>query len=146
MKYPLLLSSWVLLAATLSNDPAQAAAPAATAPSKIDWNIEKTWELPAKPLDISYSLDGKQVFILTDQHSVLVYDNTGALTGSIPVDKGVSAIDIAPRGEKLYLINGETKSFSDLTIDFVADINTAGSPFRGQANAPVTIAVFTDFQ
>jgi len=146
MKYPLLLSSWVLLAATLGNDPAQAAAPAATAPSKIDWNIEKTWELPDKPLDISYSLDGKQVFILTDQHTVLVYNNTGELTGSIPVDKGVSAIDIAPRGEKLYLINGETKSFSDLTIDFVADINTAGSPFRGQANAPVTIAVFTDFQ
>jgi DNA-binding beta-propeller fold protein YncE len=149
MKYPLLLSGWALLAVALGNVPAQAAAPAApaaTPPSKIDWNIEKTWELPAKPLDISYSLDEKLVFILTDQHTVLIYNNTGELTGSIPVDKGVSAIDIAPRGEKLYLINGETKSFSDLTIDFVADINTAGSPFRGQANAPVTIAVFTDFQ
>ena len=115
-------------------------------PSKIDWNVEKSWKLPAKPLDIVYSLDGKRVFILTDQHTVLVYDSLGELTGSIPVDKGVSAIDIAPRGEKLFLINQETKVFSDLSIDVVADINTVGSPFRGLANAPVTIAVFTDFQ
>lgn len=115
-------------------------------PTSIDWNVEKTWNLPAKPLDIVYSLDGKRVFILTDQQSVLVYDNLGEQTGSIPVDKGVSAIDIAPRGERLFLINQENKSFSDLSIDFITDINTVGSPFRGLAKAPVTIAVFTDFQ
>jgi protein-disulfide isomerase len=117
-----------------------------TTPSKIDWNVEKTWKLPAKPLDIVYSLDGKRVFILTDQHTVLVYDSLGELSGSIPVDKGVSAIDIAPRGEKLFLINQETKAFTDLTIDFVADINIVGSPFLGVAKAPVTIVLFTDFE
>ncbi|MBW6520888.1 MAG: hypothetical protein K0A99_07750 [Desulfoarculaceae bacterium] len=116
------------------------------APSRIDWNVDKSWDLPATPLDIVYSLDGKQVFILTDQQTVLVYDNMGELTGSIPVDKGVSAIDIAPRGERLFLINQKTKVFSDMTIDFIADINTTGSPFLGLATAPVTIAVFTDFQ
>ena len=115
-------------------------------PSKIDWNVEKSWKLPAKPLDIVYSLDGKRVFILTDQHTVLVYDNLGELAGSIPVDKGVSAIDIAPRGEKLFLINQETKAFTDLTIDFVADINIVGSPFLGIAKAPVIIVLFTDFE
>ncbi len=122
---------------------------AATEPpplSKIDWNVEKSWDLPAKPLDIVYSLDGKRVFILTEQQIVLVYDNLGELTGSIPVDKGVSAIDIAPRGEKLFLINQETKAFSEVSIDFITDINTVGSPFLGLAKAPVTIAVFTDFQ
>ncbi len=146
MKYPLLLSGCALLATAFFNEPAQAANPVEASPSKIDWSVEKTWELPAKPLDISYSLDGKQVFILTDQHTVLVYDNHGVLIGTIPVDKGVSAIDIAPRGEKLFLINGETKAFSDLTIDFVADIDTTGSPFRGLAKAPVIITLFTDFQ
>ncbi len=114
--------------------------------STVDWNVEKTWDLPARPMDIVYSLDGKRVFILTDQQSVLVYDNMGEQIGSIPVDKGVSAIDIAPRGERLFLINQADNSFSDLTIDFIADINTAGSPFLGLAKAPVTIAVFTDFQ
>ncbi len=145
MKYKQKVTGCALLLASLCTGQAFAAVNTKT-PSKIDWNVEKTWNLPAKPLDIVYSLDGKHVFILTDQHTVLVYDNLGELSGSIPVDKGVSAIDIAPRGEKLFLINQETKAFSDLNIDFVADINTAGSPFRGLATAPVTIAVFTDFQ
>ncbi len=122
------------------------AAIGSTPSTTIDWNVEKTWDLPAKPLDIVYSLDGKLVYILTDKQSVLVYDNMGDLKGSIPVDKGVSAIDIAPRGERLFLINHETKVFSDLTIDFTADINIAGSPFRGPAKAPVTIVLFTDYQ
>lgn len=145
MKHKQTVTGCALLLASLFTGQAFAAVNTA-APSKIDWNVEKTWNLPAKPLDIVYSLDGKRVFILTDQHTVLVYDNLGELTGSIPVDKGVSAIDIAPRGEKLFLINQETKAFSDLTIDFVADINTAGSPFLGSATAPVTIVLFTDFE
>ena len=145
MKYKQTVTGCALLLTSFVSGQAFAAANT-TPSSSIDWNVEKSWDLPAKPLDIVYSLDGKRVFILTDQHTVLVYDNQGEQTGSIPVDKGVSAIDIAPRGEKLYLINQETKVFSDLTIDFITDINTAGSPFLGLATAPVTIAVFTDFQ
>lgn len=145
MKSKQTVTGCALLLASLLSGQALAAVDT-TPPSTIDWNVEKSWDLPAKPLDIVYSLDGKRVFILTDQQSVLVYDNLGEQTGSIPVDKGVSAIDIAPRGERLFLINQETKSFSDLTIDFIADINVVGSPFRGLAKAPVTIAVFTDFQ
>jgi len=134
----------LLLASLLSGQALAANQPAP--PSKIDWTVEKSWNLPAKPVDVAYSLDGKRVFILTDQHNVLVYDNLGNLTGTIPVDKGVSAIDIAPRGEKLFLINQDAKSFSDLTIDFIVDINTGGSPFLGLATAPVTIVLFTDFE
>ncbi len=145
MKYKQTVTGSALLLASLFTGQAFAAANTTT-PSKIVWDVEKTWNLPAKPLDIAYTLDGKRVFILTDQHTVLVYDNLGELTGSIAVDKGVSAIDIAPRGERLFLINQETKAFSDLTIDFIADINTVGSPFLGSAKAPVIIAVFTDFQ
>jgi protein-disulfide isomerase len=145
MNYQQKVMGCTLLLASLFTGQAFAATNPTT-PSKIDWNVEKTWKLPAKPLDIVYSLDGKRVFILTDQHTVLVYDNLGELAGSIPVDKGVSAIDIAPRGEKLFLINQETKAFTDLTIDFVADINIVGSPFLGVAKAPVTIVLFTDFE
>jgi len=145
MNHKQIITACTILMASLSAGQAHATTNTAP-PSKIDWSVDKTWDLPAKPLDIVYSLDGKRVFILTDQQTVLVYDNLGELTGSIPVDKGVSAIDIAPRGEKLFLINQSTKAFSDLTIDFIADINTEGSPFRGLAKATVTIVLFTDFE
>ena len=118
----------------------------ASGSSQIQWQVEKSWELPNTPLDLVPSLDGKRVFILTDKQQVLVYTNTGDLLGKLDVKQGVSAIDIAPRGEKLYLMNDKDKSFTSLTMDYVVNINTAGSPFLGKADAPVTIAVFTDFQ
>ncbi len=118
--------------------------PAGTA--KVRLEVENTWKLPNKPLDLVYSLDGRKVFILTDQNQVLVYSATGDVLGKINVKKGVSAIDIAPRGEKLYLINEKDNSFTDLLINFVVSVDTIGSPYLGNENAPVTIAVFTDFE
>lgn len=113
---------------------------------KIQWQVEKEWKLPATPLDIVYSLDQKHVFVLTDQHQVIVYDNTGKVEGTIPVAPGVKAIDIAPRGENLYLINADKKTFTSIAVDFIVDINTVGSPYRGKKDAPVTIVEFSDFQ
>ena len=114
--------------------------------SKVLLEVENTWQLPDKPLDIVYSLDGRKVFILTNQNQVLVYAAGGDLLGKINVKNGVSAIDIAPRGEKLYLINQKDNSFTDLSVDFVVNVDTTGSPYLGKGNAPVTIAVFTDFE
>ncbi len=112
----------------------------------LEWKIQQQWQLPDSPLDVVHSLDGKYVFILTQNHKVLIYTSQGKLEGTVPVDEGVNAIDIAPRAEMLYLIDSTKKKFSTLSIDFVRDINTAGSPSRGPADAPVTIALFTDFE
>ncbi len=122
---------------------------AATEPSrasKVRLEVENTWNLPNKPLDIVYSLDGRKVFILTDTNQVLVYSTKGDLLGRINVKKGVSAIDIAPRGEKLFLVNQKDNSFTDLLVNFVVDVDTTGSPYLGNENAPITVAVFTDFE
>ena len=145
MKYKQCLAACAILMLSFSTSSALAAANA-SGQSKVQLQVENTWKLPAKPLDIVYSLDGKKVFILTDQNEVLVYQADGALLGKIDVEKGVSAIDIAPRGEKLFLINQKNNSFTDLYVDFVVSIDVTGSPYVGQENAPVTIAVFTDFE
>lgn len=112
----------------------------------VEWNIDAQWQLNAPPLDIAHSLDGKYVFVLAQDQKVYVYRASGKLEGTIPVDAGVTAIDLAPRAEKLYLINVAAKSFSSLTIDFIQNINTTGSPSMGPDDAPVTIALFTDFE
>ena len=145
MKYKQCLAACAILMLSFSTASALAAANA-SGQNKVQLKVEKTWKLPAKPLDIVYSLDGKKVFILTDQNEVLVYQADGALLGKIDVEKGVSAIDIAPRGEKLFLINQNNDSFTDFSVDFVASIDITGSPYVGQENAPVAIAVFSDFE
>ncbi len=112
----------------------------------VEWKAVQSWPTGNRTLDMVHSLDGKYIFILNDKQQVQVFNRQGQLQGSIPVSKGVSAIDIAPQGEMLYLIDNDNNSFTAVSISFVVNIDTADSPFKGPVNAPVTIAVFTDFE
>ncbi len=118
---------------------------ATSAPALVS---EKTmsWQVPYKPVDLVQSVDGKMLFVLTENNRVLIYEPNGTLKGSIPVDKGVTAIDTDARGENILLIDSDKNTFTSLSVDFIVSIDTAGSPFLGKAEAPVTIAVFTDFE
>ncbi len=112
----------------------------------IEWHMAKQWRLPESPVDIVHSDDGKYVFVLTKESKVLVYDTDGQLAGGVSVGKGVTGIDVSPRAETLYLIDGRTNTLTALSIDFVHHIDISGSPFKGPEDAPVTLALFTDFE
>jgi protein-disulfide isomerase len=58
----------------------------------------------------------------------------------------VDSIKPGPGEEILFLVSSKKKTVQLAVLDFVQDINSAGSPFKGAADAPVTIALFTDFQ
>lgn len=113
---------------------------------RVEWQQVYAWGLDADAIDFVHSLDGKTVFVLTADHKVNVYTGRGELQGVIPVPAGVKNIDIAPRGEALFLIDGAGKTFSALAISLVADIDVKGSPFLGKENVPVTLVIFTDFE
>ena len=113
---------------------------------RVQWNQLSDLQLPDKPKDIAYSLDGNYAFVLTNSKQILVYNQQGQLQGKIPVDEGVSAIDIAPRGELLYLIDSKDNRLSTLAMDFIVDIDASDSPIKGKIDAPVTVAVFSDFE
>ena len=114
--------------------------------SSIDTSVKATWKIDAKPIDIVHTLDNKRVFILGDDGKVHVFSTAGGKQGTIQVDRGVTAIDIAPRGELLYLINQKDNTFTSLTVSFNATIDITGAPFLGDENALVTLAIFSDFQ
>jgi DNA-binding beta-propeller fold protein YncE len=122
------------------------AVPASGQDNRLEWSLQQNWPIAVKTLDMAHSLDGKFVYILSDKQTVEVFNSQGQLQGSIPVEEGVTAIDIAPQGETLYLINDTSQTFSAIGVSFVVDVNTSGSPFKGPVDAPVTIALFTDFE
>jgi DNA-binding beta-propeller fold protein YncE len=113
---------------------------------RVEWKVQSSWKVEGQPLDIVHSLDHKLVFILNADKNVLIYDNKGQLQGKIPVGDNVSAIDIAPQGESLYLIDSESNSFTSVALSYVVDIDITGSPYKGKVDAPVVIALFTDFE
>ena len=59
---------------------------------------------------------------------------------------GVDRIQPGPREDLLYLVDSTHNRIQVLFLDFIQEIPEAGSPIRGSADAPVTVAVFTDFQ
>lgn len=139
----LLACAWLLTAGTALH--AETVAPAG-GDNRLEWQVISRWQIEAAPVDIVHSLDGKMVFILDNQHRILVYNNQGQLQGRIPVGEGVTRIDIAPQGEALYLIDDKENSFTSLAMSYVMDIDINGSPIKGKVDAPVTLVIFTDFE
>ncbi len=112
----------------------------------LNWSVQATWTIPVKPLDIAQSLDNKKVFILGADSKVYIFTPDGKKMGELPVDANTTAIDIAPRGEMLYLINGKSNSYTAIDISFNQKIDITGAPMQGKADAPVTMVVFSDFE
>jgi protein-disulfide isomerase len=141
MKHLLIAAHCLLLTAS-PLIAAQNPAPA----NQLDWSVKQTWKMDAEPLEFVQSLDNKKVFVLGSDSKVHVFTPTGTKIGSIPVDKNITSIDIAPRGETLYLINKTDKSYTALDVSVTQQIDTTGSPFLGNENAQVELVVFSDFQ
>ena len=118
----------------------------ALASDNLEWDVFQTLDLDASPIDVAVTYDGRKLFILTDQGEILVYSSSKKPDARINVGKHVDQIKLGPRGDTLILSSGKNKTVQMITIDFIQTINTAGSPFKGQENASVVIAVFDDFQ
>ncbi|NLX19684.1 MAG: thioredoxin domain-containing protein [Desulfobulbus sp.] len=110
------------------------------------WSVQTSWPIPVKSRAILQSLDNKKVFILGTNAKVYIFTADGRRLGVIPVDPNVSAIDIAPRGEMLYLVNNKTNTYTAIDISFKQNIDITGAPIRGKVDAPVTLVVFSDFE
>jgi len=102
--------------------------------------------LDTQPLDIAVSQNGNSIFVLTESGKILIYSSDGNLKDKIDVGKHVDQIKLGPGEEWLFLSSLKNKTIEILHIDFIQHIDISGSPFKGSENAPVVIAVFSDFQ
>jgi DNA-binding beta-propeller fold protein YncE len=112
----------------------------------LEWEILKSLNTGARPVDVAVSADGKSVFVLTDDGVVSIYTGDGALTEKIPVGGQPERIAVAPEGDRLYVTQRQGRRVDVIQLDYVRQINLTGAPFKGSEKAPVTIAVFSDFQ
>jgi DNA-binding beta-propeller fold protein YncE len=116
------------------------------ASDNVEWNILKTIQLDATPIDVAITPDGRRIYVLTDQGEITVYSSAQNVEGKIKVGRHVDQLKLGPRGETLILTSGEKKTVEIVSLDFIQKINVSGAPFKGAEDAPVVIAVFDDFQ
>jgi len=112
----------------------------------LEWSVLNRLQIDTLPIDVAVSLNDKWVFVLNDRGEVLVFSRDGSLKEKIRVGKNIDQIKVGPRENLLYLNSRKNKTVEIIEFDFIHKINTADSPFKGSADAPVVIAVFTDFE
>ena len=112
----------------------------------VEWDVKQTLKLQSPPVDVAVSLNGRMVFVLTDQGNILIYSGDGKLKDKISVGSHVDGLKVGPEEDILLLSSRKNKTVQILLLDFIQDIDISSSPFKGPANAPVEIAVFSDFQ
>jgi hypothetical protein len=119
---------------------------ASSALSEVDWQIQKTLNLQDAPVDMVLSRGGSYLYVLTDDGTVHVYSTSGILKGRMQVGKDTNSLAAGPSDDIIFVKNAKEKSIKRILIDFVYEFNLKDSPFKGNAEAPVTIVVFSDFQ
>jgi len=112
----------------------------------VEITPQKTLKTDGVPVDIAVSQDGNLTFVLTDSGSVLIYDQTGNLSDTVEIGPHIDQIEIGPRGERLFVASRKNKTVEIITLDFIHEINTLGSPTKGPPEASIVIVAFSDFQ
>lgn len=114
--------------------------------AEMDWQVRNTLQVNKNIVDLAVSSNGRYFYVLTNDGKVTVYNGIGQKQGSIDVGKSVTHIGVSPDGSLLYLANGKAKTVKIAEVSYIAHIDITGSPFKGPANAPVTIVLYSDFQ
>ena len=114
--------------------------------AEVEKGPSKTMELGAKPIDMTVSADGKYTFVLAEGGKVLIYGSSGELKDTVTVSPSVVSIGTSPSGDYLLLADNKADTLEVLKINYIVDIDISDLPFKGPADAPVVIAVFSDYQ
>ena len=114
--------------------------------AELEWTFRKPVPLTSAPLDNAVSADGQLLYMLS-AGEIAVYSLTRNQTiNTIPIDRDYDRISVSPRGNSLIVTSSAGKSLKIIDLEFVYQIDTSGLPLKGPADAPVTIAVFSDYQ
>jgi hypothetical protein len=112
----------------------------------VDWTEKTDLNLEASPLDVAASSDGKWLFVLTPGQLLVYSVPENKLLKQIPVDGVFDRLTHSPKDSTLVLSSSSGKSLKFIELQLVHEFDVSGLPFKGPENAPVTVAVFGDYQ
>ena len=114
--------------------------------AEVEKGESRLLQLNAKPIDMASSADGKYTFVLAEGGKIFILDGSGTIKDTLSVNESVVSIGTSPKGDFLLLADSKSNTHEIVRISFVVDIDIAGLPFKGPADAPVVVAVFSDYQ
>jgi hypothetical protein len=114
--------------------------------AEVEYNVLKTYKLEDQPVDMAFSANRNEIYVLNPKGELLIYAANGRLTEKINVGKVYDRLQLIQGSDVLFLSSRKDKSIQVIQLEFVQKIDTSGSHYKGSENAPVVIAVFSEFQ
>ncbi len=114
--------------------------------SEIEWTIGGQLGLKAPPLDVAASADGKWLYILCPGEIAIYSFNEDKIVKRIPVDKTVDRMIYVKEKNALVVTGRSGDTVRIIQLEVVNTFTTSGLPYKGPKLAPITIAVFSDYQ
>ncbi len=99
-----------------------------------------------RAIDTAVSADGQFFYILTDKQELIVRSMNGKSQQSIKVSGNYDIMTTSPKANVVLLTDSAAQVTTVIQIESIHDFNYTSSPFKGPADAAVTVAVFSDFQ
>ena len=112
----------------------------------VDWTAIREIKLGARPLDVAASPDGTLIFILSPSEIHVYSVSKNKVVNRIPITKDFDRLTYSIKNNALVLTSSSLNILKIIRVDRIQEIDISGLPFKGPENAPVTIAVFDDYQ
>lgn len=114
--------------------------------AELEKNLVKRHPLGKQPVDVAQSVSDGRLFVLLATGEVQIFSADGQPQELFMVGEGVTSLEVSPDGQTLYLGNSKSNELQVLAIAHVQQLPVGPSAVKGDADAPVTITLFDDFQ
>jgi hypothetical protein len=111
----------------------------------MEWSSLKQLGLDKEPLDVATSEDGRYLFVLVSGEILTYSVPDYKLTDRIPVEANFDRL-VLGKNNTLLITSKSRKELRVIQLSVRHTFELTGLAVKGQADAPVTIAVFSDYQ
>lgn len=112
----------------------------------VTWRLGPRIDLANAPLDTSISADGRRLYILSSGEIAVYSFAEEKVIQRIPIGKDFDRMVSVRDKDILVLTSQGGKAAQIIELGLVHNFSFAGLPYKGPKKAPVTIAVFSDYQ
>ncbi len=116
------------------------------AQAEVEWSVTRQLDVGAVPLDVAVSQDGKMMFVLVPREVIVYGTDEANVIARIPVEEGFDRITHSVKDNTLILTDRTSNVLHMIQLEEVYTFDVSYLAFRGAAEAPVTIVVFSDYQ
>jgi hypothetical protein len=112
----------------------------------VEWMISGELNIKAPPEDMCASADGKWLYILSAGEIAVYSFSENKIVNRITVDKGFDKMIYIKEKNSLVVTSRSDNTVQIIQLEEVYQFDTSGLPYQGSKGAPITIAVFSDYQ